>query len=287
LRNVFERNNTVAYVYNGTENERLSLISTQSANLGIWDLQHMPFDFGQSSLKISDIATIEKTQTPQKIAKENQQYMLCVQYEYIGAYEQGQKVHEQTIDAFSKSLPIGYSIKNENNGYNYWGNETKQQYWLLGIVFVIIFFCSSILFNSLKQACYIVIIIPISFIGVFLTFYWFGLNFDSGGFAAFILLSGITVNANIYIINEYNNILKSKNMEPLQAYIKAWNAKVRPLFLTIVSTILGFVPFLIGYREAFWFPLAVGTIGGLVFSLLGIVLMLPVLLNKSRSNERM
>lgn len=280
LRNIFERNNTAAYVFNGTDNERISLISTQSTRLGIWDLQHVPFDFGQSSLKISDIATIEKIQSPQKIAKENQQYMLCVQYEYIGAYEQSQKVHKQAIDAFSKSLPIGYSIKNENENYNYWGNETKNQYWLLGIVFVIIFFCSSILFNSLKQACYIVIIIPISFIGVFLTFYWFELNFDSGGFAAFILLSGITVNANIYIINEYNNILKSRNILPLQAYIKAWNVKVRPLFLTIVSTILGFVPFLIGYREAFWFPLAVGTIGGLVFSLLGIVLMLPVLLNK-------
>ncbi len=285
LRNVFERNNTAAYVFNGTDNERISLISTQATRLGIWDLQHVPLDFGQKSLKISDIATIEKIQSPQKIAKENQQYMLCVQYEYIGAYEQSQKVHKQAIDAFSKSLPIGYSIKNENENYNYWGNETKNQYWLLGIVFVIIFFCSGILFNSLKQACYIVFIIPVSFIGVFLTFYWFELNFDSGGFAAFILLSGITVNANIYIINEYNNILKSRNILPLQAYIKAWNAKVRPLFLTIVSTILGFVPFIIGYREAFWFPLAVGTIGGLVFSLIGIVLLLPVLLNKSRGNR--
>ena len=32
----------------------------------------------------------------------------------------------------------------------------------------------------------------------------------------------------------------------LRAYVKAWNAKVVPIFLTVVSTILGFIPFMIG-----------------------------------------
>jgi len=286
LKTVFEKNNATAYVFNGTLNERISLSSAQATDFGLWDLQHVPFDFGKQSLKISDIATIEKMQAPQSIAKENQQYKLCVQYEYIGAYEQGARVHEQAIDAFTKSLPIGYSIKNENDQYRGWGKDSENQYWLLGIVFVIIFFCSSILFNSLKQACYIVSIIPLSFIGIFLSFYWFELSFDSGGFAAFILLSGITVNANIYIIDEYNNIRKATTLSSLQAYIKAWNAKIRPLFLTIISTTLGFVPFMVGYREAFWFPLAVGTIGGLIFSVLAIYIVLPVLLVEARHMKR-
>jgi multidrug efflux pump subunit AcrB len=280
LRNVFERNNTIGYVFNGSINERIALNSTQSSEYEIWDLQNVPFQCEQTILKLSDVATIEKMQAPQKIAKENQQYKLCVQYEYIGAYEQGSRVHEEAIEAFTKSLPIGYSIKNENDNYGNWGKDAENQYWLLGIVFVIIFFCASILFNSLKQAFYIVSIIPLSFIGVFLTFYWFELNFDSGGFAAFILLSGITVNANIYIIDEYNNILKATTLSPLQAYIKAWNTKIRPLFLTVISTMLGFVPFIVGYREAFWFPLAVGVIGGLVFSVLAIYIVLPLFLNK-------
>lgn len=43
------------------------------------------------------------------------------------------------------------------------------------------------------------------------------------------------------------------------------------------SSILGFIPFMVGTdKEAFWFPLAAGTIGGLVMSVIGIFLFLPV-----------
>ncbi len=66
-------------------------------------------------------------------------------------------------------------------------------------------------------------------------------------------------------------------MSPYKAYLKAWNAKITPIFLTVVSTILGFIPFMLGPdKEAFWFPLAAGTIGGLVMSILGIFLYLPL-----------
>ena len=126
--------------------------------------------------------------------------------------------------------------------------------------------------------------IPISYIGVFLTFYLFGLNFDQGGFASFVLLCGITVNASIYILNEYNSIRKRYPLlSDVQAYTKAWNSKIIPIFLTVVSTILGFIPFMIGQgKEAFWFPLAAGTIGGLIASILGIFMFLPIFSLKNR-----
>jgi multidrug efflux pump subunit AcrB len=51
------------------------------------------------------------------------------------------------------------------------------------------------------------------------------------------------------------------------------------IFLTIFSTILGFIPFMIGeYREAFWFPLAAGTIGGLIVSFIALFFFLPLFL---------
>ncbi|MCQ5373226.1 hypothetical protein NE540_23860, partial [Phocaeicola vulgatus] len=58
---------------------------------------------------------------------------------------------------------------------------------------------------------------------------------------------------------------------------KGWYSKILPIFLTGVSSILGFIPFMVGDgKEAFWFPLAAGTIGGLVMSILGIFLILPI-----------
>ena len=49
-------------------------------------------------------------------------------------------------------------------------------------------------------------------------------------------------------------------------------------------TILGFIPFMVGAeKEGFWFPLAAGTIGGLVMSVIGVFIFLPVLtLNKKK-----
>ncbi|HBK32428.1 MAG TPA: multidrug efflux pump protein, partial [Porphyromonadaceae bacterium] len=128
----------------------------------------------------------------------------------------------------------------------------------------------------------VIFIIPVSFIGVFLTFYWFKLNFDQGGFASFILLSGLTINAGIYILHEYNQIRKKRPvLSPINTYLKAWNSKIVPIFLTIISTILGFIPFMVGtQKEAFWFPLAAGTIGGLIMSFIGIFVFLPLFIVK-------
>ena len=66
-------------------------------------------------------------------------------------------------------------------------------------------------------------------------------------------------------------------LHPRRAYVKAWNSKIIPIFLTVVSTILGFIPFMVGdVKEGFWFPLAAGTIGGLVMSVIGIFFYLPI-----------
>jgi multidrug efflux pump subunit AcrB len=108
------------------------------------------------------------------------------------------------------------------------------------------------------------------------------LNFDQGGFASFVLICGLSVNANIYILNEYNNIRRQRNISALRAYIKAWAAKISPIFLTVISTVLGFIPFMVGTREAFWFPLAAGAIGGLIMSLAGTFLFLPLFMGVAK-----
>ena len=213
---------------------------------------------------------------PQQIAKENQQYRLCLQYEYIGSSKQGKKLLAADLESINKILPIGYTAQSEDSWY--WGSRQSASYWLLLLVIAIIFFTTSILFNSLIQPLAIIFTIPISFIGVFLMFYFTKINFDQGGFASFILLCGITVNASIYVLNEYNTLReKYPHRSNLRLYITAWNTKILPIFLTVVSTILGFIPFMIGQgKESFWFPLALGTIGGLVMSMFGIFVYLPI-----------
>ena len=269
-------------IYTGTivvneETEKLKLSSRQSQEYDVWSMQYVPQTIDGKPYKLAELASVEKGQMPQKVCKVNQQYRLCLQYEYIGASNQGNKIQERDLKEINAILPMGYTAKSDST-YWYWDKKDNKQYLLLLLIIVIIFFTTSILFNSLKQPLAVIFVIPISYIGVFLTFYWFKLNFDQGGFASFVLLCGITVNASIYILNEYNQIRQRKPlMSPYKAYLKAWNAKITPIFLTVVSTILGFIPFMLGPdKEAFWFPLAAGTIGGLAMSILGIFLYLPL-----------
>lgn len=231
--------------------------------------------------RLNELADISKGQAPREVAKENQQYRLALQFDYIGANSQAERVLDREVEALSEILPMGYTVREDSTRWG-WSKKDNKQYWLIGLLIVIIFFTTSVLFNSIKQPLAVIFIIPVSFIGVFLTFYGFKLNFDQGGFASFILLSGITVNASIYIMND-NNLIRKKRpgLSSLQAYIKAWNSKIIPIFLTVVSTMLGFIPFMVGTsKEAFWFPLASGTIGGLAMSIVGIFLFLPLLMVK-------
>ena len=277
LRPVFGRDIYCGNVLFDSQTEQLKLSSVQGQRYDVWGLVNIPFFIDGRSYKLADFATVRKGQSPQKVAKENQQYRLCLQYEYIGSSEQGKKLLKKDLEEFNKILPMGYTAENEQDYWS-WNKKDNKQYALLLIVIPIIFFTTAILFNSLKQPLAIIFVIPISYIGVFLTFYLFGLNFDQGGFASFVLLCGITVNASIYILNEYNAIRKRYPLLlPVRAFTKAWNSKILPIFLTVVSTILGFIPFMVGDgKEAFWFPLAAGTIGGLVMSILGIFLFLPI-----------
>lgn len=278
IQPIFGKNMEVGAVMTESGTESIRLSSRQSADYDVWAMQYFPYSVSSDKhYKLSELAVVEKGQMPQQIAKENQQYRLCLQYEYIGSYQQGNKIQKRDLEEISKDLPMGYTAESDSQSWS-WNKKDNKQYLLLLVVIAIIFFTTSVLFNSLKQPLAIIFVIPVSYIGVFLTFYWFGLNFDQGGFASFVLLCGITVNASIYILNEYNSIRRRfPRLSMLRAYTKAWNAKIIPIFLTVVSTILGFIPFMVGAnKEAFWFPLAAGTIGGLVMSVIGIFFFLPV-----------
>ena len=309
LRPVFGRDMVVGSASTPDGMERIKLTSQQSKEYDIWALNNGHFleqraqsqarlsyaesrqDWSEAqssivnrqSFNLSSLASIEKGQQPQRVVKENQQYRLCLQYEYVGATEMGKRVQERELEAFTPLLPMGYTAEKVDY-FSSWSSKDNRQYLLLLVVVAIIFFITGILFNSWKQPLAIIFVIPVSYIGVFLTFYWFHLNFDQGGFASFVLLCGITVNASIYIINEYNNIRKRfPRLSSARAYVKAWNAKVVPIFLTVVSTILGFIPFMVGTsKEAFWFPLAAGTTGGLVMSVIAIFCFLPAFVVKRK-----
>ncbi len=131
-----------------------------------------------------------------------------------------------------KVFPVGYHC--ENSSYRYYKDEGTQ-YWLILLIVVIIFFLCAILFESLSLPFVIISLIPVSFIGTFLTFYFSGINFGTGGFASLVLLCGIVVNAGIYVVNEYKdtrlrNQERGLRVSRLKMYVKAYKPQDHSCF---------------------------------------------------------
>ena len=93
----------------------------------------------------------------------------------------GNKIQKRVLEEFNKLLPMGYTAESDSNSL-VMGQKDNRQYLLLLVVIAIIFFTTSVLFNSLKQPLAIIFVIPVSYIGVFLTFYWFRLELRPGRF---------------------------------------------------------------------------------------------------------
>jgi multidrug efflux pump subunit AcrB len=233
-------------------------------------------------MKISDFGSLNLETTTNALHKEDRQYIRVVSFEYMGSGKFGNEYLEEVLKEMKAQMPIGYEAKKQEWT---WGTEqAKRQYGLLGLLIVGIFFICTILFENFRQPFYIIFLIPVSFIGLFLTFALGGFNFDRGGFAAFVMLGGLAVNAGIFILNDLNNLHSGTFNRNI---LKAVAGKAIPILLTVLSTCFGLVPFIIeGQNEIFWFSLAIGTIGGLVFSLVGVFWILPVMMwRKTRSTS--
>jgi multidrug efflux pump subunit AcrB len=271
----------IASIVNNHELQQVKLVSDNYQKFNVWDLKYTPITVGNKQYKLHQFANIDKRKTGNTIEKNNQQYRLTVAYDFLGTQPLARKVRERNVKELETKLPIGYRVLEQS--YGGWNRKDSKQYYYIFIVIFIIFFICSILLESLRQPFAIISMIPMSFIGVFLTFYLFDFNFDQGGYASFILLCGISVNSALFIINDYNNLKRQYPNRNLQSlYFKAFNYKIIPVILTIVSTIVGLIPFIWhGQNEAFWFSFAAGSIGGLLFSLIGIFFYLPLFSTKN------
>jgi len=251
--------------------------STESNIFDIWHLKNTSLGPKNQPFNLMSIVSTSKQKEDDNIFKENQEYTRKIEFQYYGQNKFGLNYLNETLKELANELPMGYTFELPKHR-PYFGKSTSDNFYLLILIVGIIYLICAILFESLKQPFIILSLIPISFIGVFLIFYLFDYNFDQGGMASFVLLSGITVNSSILILNEYNRLeRKFININSITLYVLAFKQKITPVLLTIASTIIGFIPFImLGQTQVFWFALGLGTIGGLVFSLIGIFIYLPI-----------
>ena len=272
-------------VYNGEELQQVILESGDRDRFDRWHIANAQVGIDSLRTKLSTVGTIEKHRTGISIRRSKQSYEILVGFDFIGSYELGKRLIERTVRQLNDAiLPIGFRA--DSPSHNFGRKEKQQQAWLILLVVAIIYTMCTILFESLRKPLVIILMIPISFIGVFLSFGWSDFIFDQGGFAAFVLLCGIVVNAGIYLINEEDTCAAISGKRGIALYLKAFNHKIVPISLTILSTILGLAPFLYdGPEEVFWFAFAIAAISGTFFSVVALLIYLPIFLPMRRNSR--
>jgi HAE1 family hydrophobic/amphiphilic exporter-1 len=93
-----------------------------------------------------------------------------------------------------------------------------------------------------------------------------------------VMLVGIVVK-NAIVLVDYINLMRDRGLELKEAIVVSGESRLRPVLMTSLTTILGMLPLALsrGSGSEIWSPMGIAVIGGLVFSTLVTLILVPVI----------
>ena len=279
LRTISQSMSTGQVIGIGDKTYPLVMREAGMQDYDLWDLQNKAlYKDTTSAFKLGKMSGMELKPTASALHKEDRQYIRLVAFEYLGSEYFGSKYLDQVLGEMKTLLPPGYEASRQRGRWGY-GSQAKP-YGILLLIILANFFICALLFEHLVLPFYIILMVPVSFTGLFLTFAWGDFYFDQGGYAAFVMLTGLVVNAAIFIVHDYQQAVKQNPGLPGNPLlIRVIANRSRTILLTTIAAASSLLPVIReGPDEVFWFSLAVGVLGGLAFSMIAVFIVLPVLM---------
>ena len=243
--------------------------------LSVHDLrQAVVVNANGEQVRLSELIRIEERQMPAKIARENQQYLRWISFEYKGPYRFG----DRFVDAAIKATPLPSGYLFDRSSSFFWLTEESQLslLWIAFFGLVIVFMITASLYESFVKPFIIILSVPFSLIGLFVAYYLTDTPFGRGGYAAIVLLIGIVVTNSIVLVDYLSRRIEAEGYT-VETLAEASSRRLRPVLMTTLTTIGGLLPLLImGERTSLWYSLSLGTIGGLISSMLLTLVVVPV-----------
>jgi hydrophobic/amphiphilic exporter-1 (mainly G- bacteria), HAE1 family len=158
-------------------------------------------------------------------------------------------------------------------------NESlKQLSYAVGLSVLLIFLTMVLQFGDVINALLVLIAVPLGFIGVLISLYAFGSTLSLNSVLGVILLNGIAV-ANSIILIDFLKRLVDRGLSPRAAALEAARKRLRPILMTSLTTGLGMLPIALGFGDGgrILQPLGIAVIGGLGFSMMMTLFIVPTL----------
>ncbi|CAG0972739.1 partial Cobalt-zinc-cadmium resistance protein CzcA, partial [Rhodocyclaceae bacterium] len=174
-------------------------------------------------------------------------------------------------------LPEGFWLE--------WGGQFQNMERAMGHLTIIvpvtvgaIFFLLFLLFNSLRYATLIIMVLPFASIGGVIALFVTGEYLSVPASVGFIALWGIAVLNGVVLVS-YIRSLRGEGRGIREAVVEGARMRFRPVMMTATVAMLGLIPFLFatGPGSEVQRPLAIVVIGGLITSTLLTLVVVPVL----------
>ncbi|MEG8947949.1 efflux RND transporter permease subunit [Rosettibacter firmus] len=227
-------------------------------------------------IKLKDIAEIREEQSSPTIFRENQSRFVSVGCNLSGidlskAVSEIKRIIAETPIPSEYQVIIGGTAEDQQEAFFYLGLA-----FIAAVILVYMIMASQ--FESLVDPLIIMFTVPLSIIGVFIFLAITGTTISVMALVGVVMLVGIAVNNGIVLV-DYINQQRRKGMELYEAVEFGCRARIRPVLMTALTTILGMVPLAIGIGTGSetWSPLAKAVIGGLTTTTLLTLIVIPIL----------
>ncbi|MCJ7813384.1 efflux RND transporter permease subunit, partial [bacterium] len=230
----------------------------------------------QYAIPLRSIATIEYGQAPDVIAREDQERIVTVSVDVSG-----RDLLSTTNDVRNalKEMSIPLDFRMNVGGA---AEDMMESLLYLGIAFLVAMILTYMVmasqFESLLDPFIILFTIPMSIIGVALALFFTGTDLSVMSLIGIVMLVGIIVNNGIVLV-DYINQLRNRGHELMEAIRLAGEARMRPVLMTALTTILGMFPLSLGLGESGenWAPMARSVMGGLAVGTALTLIVIPVI----------
>ena len=252
-------------------------------NITLYNMQGRP-------VKLKEVGKVQEEYAAPEIQRENRQRVITVQSTLGAGVALGDVVAEiqQLIADYplpdGVDLEIGGTVEDQ-------GDAFRDLLTLFALIVILVYIVMATQFESLKFPFIIMFTIPFAFTGVFVALWMTSTPLSLIALIGAIMLVGIVTKNGIVMV-DYMNLLIERGSGVFEAVIAGGKSRLRPVLMTSFTTVLGMLPLAIGTGAGSetWQPMGIAVIGGLTFSTILTLFIVPVLysimVNRAQRKER-
>lgn len=229
-----------------------------------------------ASVKLKELGEVKEYWSPPNIEHKRRERIVTVSVKpdrvALGELAKRVKAAVEDVDTPQEVLMnIGGTYEDQQ--------ESFMDLGLLMIVsLILVFIVMASQFESFSMPFVIMFSIPFAFTGVILALLITGTTLSLVAALGAVLLIGIVVKNGIVLI-DFTNLLRDRGMELYEAIAASGKSRLRPVLMTAATTVLGMLPLALSTGEGseLWRPMGITVIGGLVFSTIVTMVIVPVM----------